>query len=50
MRVLLDRGFRTRQISRALFISDLTAKTHIHNICQKVGARSGMELSRLLRE
>jgi DNA-binding CsgD family transcriptional regulator len=48
--ILLDQGFKTKEISRALFISELTAKTHIHNIYQKVGARSRVELSKMVRD
>ena len=45
--LLIDQGFRTREISQALYISELTAKTHIHNIYQKIGARTRIELSKI---
>jgi DNA-binding CsgD family transcriptional regulator len=41
---LLARGFRNRDISRALVISDSTTKVHVRHILEKLGARSRTEV------
>ncbi len=46
--VLLGQGFRAREISHALFISELTARTHIHHIYEKTNAKNRVELSKVL--
>ena len=47
--LLLNEGFSTKEISVALFISELTAKTHIHRIYQKLEARNRVELTRIVK-
>ncbi len=41
---LLTRGFRNRDISKALTISDSTTKVHVRHILEKLGARSRTEV------
>jgi DNA-binding NarL/FixJ family response regulator len=41
---LLSRGFRNRDISKALIISDSTTKVHVRHILEKLGARSRTEV------
>lgn len=45
---LVVRGASTRQISRALFISEYTVQNHLSNVFEKVGVRSRKELVRRL--
>jgi LuxR family maltose regulon positive regulatory protein len=40
---LLAAGLTNREIANALFISTGTAKTHVHNICGKLGVRNRTE-------
>lgn len=44
--VLVARGFSNRQIARELHISEATAKRHLANIYEKIGARSRSEAVR----
>ena len=40
---LVTAGLSNREIARKLFISPGTAKTHIHNLCGKLGVRNRIE-------
>jgi DNA-binding NarL/FixJ family response regulator len=40
---LIRQGLSNREIAASLWISELTAKAHVHNILQKLGARSRTE-------
>jgi DNA-binding NarL/FixJ family response regulator len=42
---LVARGFRNREISEKLFITEQTVKNHMHNIFDKVGAQDRLELA-----
>ena len=42
--VLISLGFTTKQISISLFISELTVKTHRHNLLKKLKAKNSVEL------
>jgi DNA-binding NarL/FixJ family response regulator len=42
---LLAEGRSNREIAKALFISEATAKVHVRNILRKVGARSRVEVA-----
>jgi ATP/maltotriose-dependent transcriptional regulator MalT len=37
---LIARGFRNREISKALFIADSTTKVHVRHILEKLGVRT----------
>ncbi len=39
----LAKGAPNREIGRTLGISEITAKIHVHSICQKLGARNRMQ-------
>jgi LuxR family maltose regulon positive regulatory protein len=43
-------GFSNREIGRKLFISPGTAKTHIHNLCGKLGVRNRTEAASRAKE
>ena len=47
---LMAAGFTNRQIAGELFISTGTAKTHVHNICGKLGTRNRTEAAARARE
>jgi LuxR family transcriptional regulator, maltose regulon positive regulatory protein len=47
---LVTAGLSNREIARKLFISPGTAKTHIHNLCGKLGARNRTEAAIQARE
>jgi LuxR family maltose regulon positive regulatory protein len=40
---LVAAGLSNREIAETLFISIGTVKTHVHNICGKLGARNRVE-------
>ena len=40
---LVTAGLSNREIAEKLIISSGTAKTHVHNICGKLGARNRTE-------
>jgi DNA-binding NarL/FixJ family response regulator len=40
---LLARGFRNREIAKALVISDSTTKVHVRHILEKMGVRTRTE-------
>ena len=40
---LMAAGMSNREIAGKLFISTGTAKTHVHNVCGKLGARNRTE-------
>ncbi|HEY6963085.1 MAG TPA: LuxR C-terminal-related transcriptional regulator [Gaiellaceae bacterium] len=40
---LIARGFKNREISRALFIADSTTKVHVRHILEKLGVRTRAE-------
>ncbi|MCP4202223.1 MAG: response regulator transcription factor [bacterium] len=46
---LLDQGLTNKQISSRLFIEVATVKTHVHNILEKLGARSRGEAASKIR-
>jgi DNA-binding CsgD family transcriptional regulator len=41
---LVGQGYRNREIAKALFISESTAKVHIRHLYEKLGVRSRAEL------
>jgi LuxR family maltose regulon positive regulatory protein len=47
---LMAAGFTNRQIASELFISPGTAKTHVHNLCGKLGAHNRTEAAARARE
>lgn len=47
---LMAAGFTNPQIAGELFISTGTAKTHVHNICGKLGSRNRTEAAARARE
>ena len=47
---LVTAGFSNREIAGRLFISPGTAKTHIHNLCGKLGARNRTEAAMRAKE
>ncbi|HSB66253.1 MAG TPA: LuxR C-terminal-related transcriptional regulator [Anaerolineales bacterium] len=47
---LVTAGLSNREIARKLFISPGTAKTHIHNLCGKLGVRNRTEAAIRARE
>ncbi len=47
---LVTEGLSNREIARKLFISPGTAKTHIHNLCGKLGVRNRTEAAIRARE
>jgi DNA-binding CsgD family transcriptional regulator len=49
MAVMIGRGLANKEIAAELNISPATVRTHIHNLYQKVGARSRVELLTKLR-
>jgi DNA-binding NarL/FixJ family response regulator len=40
---LIARGYRNREISKALFIADSTTKVHVRHVLEKLGVRSRTE-------
>jgi len=40
---LIARGYRNREISRALFIADSTTKVHVRHVLEKLGVRTRAE-------
>ena len=46
---LIDRGMSNKQIARALHIEVATVKNHVHNILEKLGARSRAQAVALSR-
>ena len=47
---LVSQGLSNREIAAKLFISPGTAKTHIHNVCGKLGAQNRTEAAIRARE
>lgn len=47
---LVTAGLSNREIARQLIVSSNTIKTHIHNICGKLGARNRTEAAMLAKE
>jgi ATP/maltotriose-dependent transcriptional regulator MalT len=47
---LVTAGLSNREIAGKLFISPGTAKTHIHNLCGKLGARNRTEAAMRAKE
>jgi LuxR family maltose regulon positive regulatory protein len=47
---LVAAGLSNREIAEALFISTGTVKTHVHNICGKLGARNRLEATTKAKE
>jgi LuxR family maltose regulon positive regulatory protein len=47
---LVSAGLSNREIARKLFISPGTAKTHIHNLCGKLGVRNRTEAAMRAKE
>jgi DNA-binding NarL/FixJ family response regulator len=45
---LIAKGYTNKEISRELFISDLTVKTHRRNIHQKTGSKNAADLIQFL--
>ena len=45
---LVLRGSSTREISRALFISEYTVQRHLQNVFEKMGVKSRTELLKRL--
>jgi two-component system response regulator NreC len=43
---LVATGLRNAEIAKRLFISELTVKTHLNNVFQKLGVRDRVELTR----
>ena len=50
VREYLSRGYGSKFIANALFISDNTARTHMHNIYRKLGINSREELLSFFNE
>jgi DNA-binding NarL/FixJ family response regulator len=48
--LLVSNGFRHREISKQLFISEATVKKHLSNIYQKVGVQSSIDALNKLQE
>jgi ATP/maltotriose-dependent transcriptional regulator MalT len=47
---LVTAGLSNREIARKLVISPGTAKTHIHNLCGKLGVRNRIEAAMRAKE
>jgi len=47
---LVSEGMSNREIAEKLFISTGTAKTHVHNLCGKLGARNRTEAAMKAKE
>ncbi len=47
---LVTAGLSNREIARQLIISPGTAKTHIHNLCGKLGVRNRTEAATHAKE
>jgi len=48
--LMVSNGFRHKEISRQLFISEATVKRHLSNIYQKVGVQSSIDALNKLKE
>ncbi len=48
--LLVSQGFRHKEISKQLFISEATVKRHLSNIYQKVGVQSSIDALNKLQE
>jgi DNA-binding NarL/FixJ family response regulator len=46
---LIARGFKNRDISRALYIADSTTKVHVRHILEKLGVRTRAEAAARLQ-
>jgi DNA-binding NarL/FixJ family response regulator len=47
---LLSEGLSNSEIARRLFISESTAKVHVHNVLRKTGSRNRLQAALLARD